>query len=280
MPNSFWYLSLVFISLIVFILVYIKSNHFRKDLAVYIFAAGLSFFGEVIVLILFQAYDYYPHFLKEHWSDNIVGALISQGFIIPIALMAIGAFQLREKWVILIIFVIILIEELFLRLGIYEHNWWLTWYTFGLLLFASYIMKWWRRKLNNPSIWMQFITIYMLFTIILHTITFFLSAVLKLSWYSMDLFESIYKDHTILKTMINIILTIPLTAIVLFSYKYVTLIALFIFTVIFNTVLIKLGILYVIDFKVVIVIAFIHLFIVFIVKRFNDYLFPGEKDFV
>ncbi|MEH7392961.1 hypothetical protein [Bacillus sp. JJ1474] len=232
------------------------------------------------MLILLNSYDYYPHVFKENWPDDIFGSLISQGVIIPTVLMSIAAFRLRTKWIILIISLIALIEELFLRLRIYEHNWWRTWYTIILLLLASYIMKWWRRKLNDPSLPIKYLTIYMLFNIILHPISFFMSLVLKLSWYSMGLFESMYKDHTILKMIIDITMAIPLTAIVLFSYKYLTLIALFIFMIIFDLVQIKMGLLHVIDYNAVIAFAFIKLFVISIVKRVNDYLFPMEKDYI
>ncbi|WP_156422754.1 hypothetical protein [Bacillus sp. FJAT-29937] len=280
LANSIWYFSLVFIGLIIFMFTYWNSNHFRKDLAVYFFAAGLSFIGEFVVLILLNSYHYYPHVFKEKWTDDIFGSLISQGVIIPIVLMAIAAFRLKTKWVILIISLIAFIEELFLRLHIYEHNWWKTWYTIVLLLLAAYIMKWWRRKLNDPSTLIKFLTIYMLFTIILHTKTFLLLTVFKLSWYSVGLFESVYKDHTILKIIIDITMAIPLTAIVLFSYKYLTLIGLLVFLIIFDFVQIKMGFLHVVDYNVVIGIAFIKLFTVFIVKRTKDYLFPMEKDYI
>ncbi|MEH7525891.1 hypothetical protein V7149_21870, partial [Bacillus sp. JJ1503] len=77
-----------------------------------------------------------------------------------------------------------------------------------------------------------------------------------------------------------ITMAIPLTAIVLFSYKYLTLIALFIFMIIFDLVQIKMGLLHVIDYNAVIAFAFIKLFVISIVKRVNDYLFPMEKDYI
>ena len=276
LANSFWYFSLVFISLFIFILIYKKSNHFRKDLAVYFFAAGLSFFGEFVVLILFDAYNYYPRVFTESWPDNVFGSLISQAIIIPTVLMAIAAFQIRTRGVLPIIFAIALIEELFLWLGIYKHNWWKTWYTIALLLLGTFIMKWWRRKLTNSSKTIQFLTIYMVFNTFFHIISYFMSTVFKLSWYSIGWFESIYKDHIILNILIGVSITIPMTAIVLFSYNYLTLSALFIFIIIIDSVLIKLGLMHVIDDKVVIAAPIIYLIVVSVVKRLNDYFF-SEK---
>ncbi|KAB2338125.1 hypothetical protein F7731_00700 [Cytobacillus depressus] len=279
MPNYIWYFSLVFISIIIFIFTLKSTKDIRKNLSVYFFAAGLSFFGEFIVFILLDSYTYNPEVFQGLWQNNIFGSIISQGIFIPTILMAILAFQLKTKWVLLIISIVALIEEAFLLLRIYEHHWWETWYTTALLLLGSFIMKWWKRRLNNRSTANQFITIFMLLNTIFHPVSYFLTTVYHLKWYTPGLFDSIYKDHIIFNTLLGIIISIPVTVIILFSYNYFTLIIFAIIKVLFDYLLINKGILHVVDFKLVIATTILMIIIISVVKRASDLLFQWRDDF-
>jgi hypothetical protein len=94
---------------------------------------------ETIIKIVFKAYMYYPKIIMNStYDDSLAGNLFSQ-FSVGSTALIIAVFQLNCFWYALFAGVYCLIEELFLAMGIFSHNWYHTWMTFASLL----IFFWW-----------------------------------------------------------------------------------------------------------------------------------------
>lgn len=276
MSNLLWFLGLVLISLW---LIYIthKKTDFRFNLAVYFFTMGLSFLMEYIVLILGDAYSYYPNFFSVHWYDNVFGSSISQAFFIPSVLMVIAAFRIPLKWIIFIIACIYGIEELFLWLGIYEHNWWKSWFTPVILFGAVFVIKWWRSKVEDPSFFFQFISVYMAITTIFQGISFGLTSIFGTHHYKIGWFESPYRDHVAFSVLIWLIYALLLSVVIIKYYRIKWLSLLFFADTAFHFIMIKLGILKVSSLWNPIFFSVILLLLLMLIRKLNNYMFPSCK---
>ncbi|WP_170006764.1 hypothetical protein [Bacillus fonticola] len=175
--------------------------------------AGLAYLFELFIFVVGHSYAYNPGVLPEPFYDSTLGAISSQGFAVPIAAVATGVFQLNWKWMVGIIAFFFGIEVLFLRLDLYEHRWWETWMTSISLFVAFPFCKWWMRKLcSSPSVWLQFISIY-LFQVSIHTTSmFFLMAVFHLFTFCPGWFSDPSRDAVALMASYS--------AVVLLAYTY------------------------------------------------------------
>ncbi|WP_035331601.1 hypothetical protein [Cytobacillus firmus] len=274
MSNLLWFLGLVLISIGLIYITY-KKTDFRLNLAVYFFTMGLSFLLEYIVLILGQAYTYYPNFFSIHWYDDVFGSSISQAFFIPSVLMAIAAFRIPFKWIIIIIASIYGIEELFLGLGIYEHNWWKSWFTPVILFAAVFVIKWWRNRVDAPSFFIQFITVYMAITTIFQGISFGLTAIVGSHYYKVGWFESPYQDHVAFSVLVWIIYALLLTVVIIKYYRFKWLSLLFFADFAFHIIMVKMGILVISSFWNPIFFSVILILLLILIRKLNNYMFPS-----
>ncbi|PAE22829.1 hypothetical protein [Bacillus sp. 7894-2] len=274
MSNLLWFLGLVLISMGLIYIAY-KKTDFRFNLAVYFFAMGLSFLMEYIVLILFDAYSYYPNFFSIHMYDDVFGSSISQAFFIPSVLMAIAAFRIRFKWIILIIACIYGIEELFLWLGIYEHNWWRSWFTPAILFASVFVIKWWRNKVEDPSFFIQFITVYMAITTIFQGVSFGLTAIAGSHQYKVGWFESPYQDHVAFSVLIWIIYALLLTVVITKYYRFRWLTLLFFADFAFHITMVRMDILEISSYWNLIFFSVILILLLLLIRKLNNYMFPS-----
>jgi hypothetical protein len=148
MQNRFWYLALIVIGSIMVAVVYWKSRN-RHTFTLLFGMSGICYIIETLLHTTLKAYEFFPRFMQDSYDDSLWGGIISDLFVLPPAAVLVGVFQLGWGWIVVISGIISAIEELFLKLGIYEQNWWKTWYTFigGILLF--FFAKWWYRQLNR-----------------------------------------------------------------------------------------------------------------------------------
>jgi hypothetical protein len=146
--NTIWYLLLGVITIIQMVIVLIKAQNRAHIISLFFFISGMTFSIEVIICCFLRAYDYYPMIIPHSpIDDNLAGNLFSQFSITTTALMVI-VFNLKYYWFFIITGIYWVIEELFLKLGIYSHNWYQTWITsLGLpILFALW------KRLSKSSI--------------------------------------------------------------------------------------------------------------------------------
>lgn len=270
--NLLWFLALALISVLIIYITY-KKTEFHHNLAVYFLTMGLAFLMEYIVLILGDAYSYYPRFFTVQWYDDVFGSSISQAFFIPSVLMATAAFRVPIKWVVLIIGAIFGIEEFFLWLGIYEHNWWKSWYTTIILFVSVFVIKWWRHRVERPNFFIRFVTIYMAITTIFQGVTFYLTSIMKTHFYTVGWFESPYQDHIVFNVLIWLIYALLLTLIIMKFYRFIWLAFLFFADVLFHHMLIKMNILHVNTFWHPLYFSVMLIFLLMLIKKLYTYMF-------
>lgn len=135
---TIWYVLLGIITVFELIIVILKAKNRRQVVAFYLIILGIVLSYETIILIFMKAYTYYPMLLKDPpfpFDAVLAGNLFSQ-FSVSATALWITIFNLEFHWFVIFAVIYSMIEELFLALGIYSHNWYQTWMTFvGLLLY-------------------------------------------------------------------------------------------------------------------------------------------------
>jgi hypothetical protein len=141
--NTIWYVLLGILTVIELIFVLVKVNNRRLTLAFYITLAGITLNFETIILIFLRAYAYYPMILHKHsdpFNDVLAGNLFSQ-FSVSATVLLVTVLNLKYYWYIMFAVIYGIIEESFLALGVYSHNWYQTWMTMVSLLIFFWIAK-------------------------------------------------------------------------------------------------------------------------------------------
>jgi hypothetical protein len=200
-PNYIPYLSLVFISFVLFILSWRKAND-KALVPFYFCMVGMVYLFEYVTLVLFKGYVYFPRVFGDNYFDNVLGANISNGFIIPSATIFIAAFDLGFWWIALIAAVFMGIEELFLQLGIYRHFWYKTIYT-GLSLPVLFHMgkRIWRIIRFRADKFKSFTVLYFGNISLQGTFMFYLVAIFHLFFFRVNWFDDPSRGHIAFVTL-------------------------------------------------------------------------------
>ncbi len=129
--NTIWYILLGILTLIQLIFVMVKAKRRRLTFAIYLTTVGITLYFETIILIFFESYAYYPMIIQKHsdpFNDVLAGNLFSQ-FSVSATALLVSILNLKYYWYFIFGFIYGIIEELFIALGIYSHNWYRTWMT-------------------------------------------------------------------------------------------------------------------------------------------------------
>ncbi|HYF82504.1 MAG TPA: hypothetical protein VEB00_05705 [Clostridia bacterium] len=173
MSSLFWYICLTVIGVgIAAFAIYTKRHAFKiSTLAVfYLFTASVTWIGEFTVLGIFDSYAYKPGISTDPWAENLVGHLFLNVSMFPAAALLMVTYSLGYLGVSLITAAFILIEYLFVKLGIYEHHWW-KYYMSGIntVVFLVIVTKWFAKikhaQYNIPRLF----TFYFVGFLIIHT---------------------------------------------------------------------------------------------------------------
>ncbi|MFP7300061.1 hypothetical protein [Neobacillus niacini] len=148
--NSYWYLGLGILSILLLIYVCIKTRSSR-NLLLFVTMVGLGYIIEAVIYNFAHSYHYYPKLIKhDSFYDSNMGAIASNALTLPAIATHIAA--LRKNWttIFLLIGLIAGIEWTFLKLNIYSHNWWKIGFTsLGLLVYFP-LAKVFHQLLSNP----------------------------------------------------------------------------------------------------------------------------------
>lgn len=139
-----------------------KNKNRKKLFVLLVSNMGFAYLFEYIVFNLFKAYKYKPRALQNKSLDNIFGAVLSQAIFIPFTAVYLTVSKSGWSAKMFGSFYFSLVENLFLQLGLYKHNWWKTEYT---LIFVPFYFKWsdlWNKHIvkNNPIV--QFISFFLM----------------------------------------------------------------------------------------------------------------------
>lgn len=220
MPNYIWYLALAVISSLLLIYTLWKARN-RRILVLYFFAVGVTYLFEYLILVLFESYTYFPMLLKNRYFDNILGAVVSDAFSVPMSCVFIGVFQLRLRGILFFSSSFVGIQAFFEYLKIYKDNWWTLYYTWPLLIVAFYISKVWYLKLNQPiSQFLRFCNVFLCSISISASTVFVLVAFFNTYFYRVTWFQDLTRGHVAFATFYLIVISITLTTLIILNIRW------------------------------------------------------------
>lgn len=152
--NKYPFIILGVIHIIMLVLAIYKSRDKKNHTILLLNYAGFAYIFEYIIVALLDGYVYRPKFLKNNKLDNIFGAIWSQVFYVPVTALFITVYKLNWKIKLIFSLYFVLIEKLFIFLGVYKNKWWRTRYTFITIIISFFINDKWYEQLNkkNPLI--------------------------------------------------------------------------------------------------------------------------------
>ena len=141
--NTIWYILLAVIALLELIFVMFKTKRRRLTFAFFLIILGITLSLETIILIFLKSYKYYPMIIKTSpnpFDDILAGNLFSQ-FSVSVSVLLVVVLNLKYYWYFIFAGIYGIIEESFLALGIYSHNWYRTWMTVIMFPLAIWMTK-------------------------------------------------------------------------------------------------------------------------------------------
>lgn len=161
MPSSFWsntiwYVLLAVTSVVTMVFAVRKSRNRKYTIAFTLAILGFTYLLESVLAISLHSYTYYPGIVDDLFQDAVLGNMFSQ-ISISCTTILILEYNLSYKWYFLISFIYYLIENLFVKLGIYMHFWYRSIYTFIGLILLFWFVKTCYNKLIASS---EYITHY------------------------------------------------------------------------------------------------------------------------
>ncbi len=172
MPNIFWYCVLGLIGLSVTGLTIYKKRDKHRGVIFLVFffvSTSITWIGEFVVLGLFNSYAYITGIFTSPWAQNLLGHLILNSTFYPGTAILVAVYALGIGWISLITIFYLLMEYLFLKLGIYEHHWWKSYMTVICIFVYQLVTKSWFEKMHDmKSGFLRFITFYLVGFVLLH----------------------------------------------------------------------------------------------------------------
>ena len=194
--NTLWYILLLITSIFSIILTLYKTNNLKFTIAFLFSVIGFTFVLEAILTIGLNAYTYHPKIVSDRFLDAVFGNYFSQISISSTALL-ITIFNLSYIWYFVFAFIYYLIEELFVKLGIFEHFWYKSIYTLiGFIPFFWFVKKWYQGAKDSVNYYVNYISLFLsVFTI--NSFTIILSQrLLGIQIFKGNFFTEMSKDHT------------------------------------------------------------------------------------
>ena len=194
--NTIWFILLFVSSIIACVVILHKANNIKFAIAFLFSIIGFTFILEAILVIGFNAYTYHPKIVSDKYLDAVFGNYFSQISIASTALL-IAVYNLPYIWYLIFSCIYFLIEELFVKLSIFEHFWYKSVYTlFGFIPFFWFINKWYAKAKNSTDRITNYISLFLsIFAI--NSLTIILSQrLLGIQIFKGKIFPEWSKDHT------------------------------------------------------------------------------------
>jgi hypothetical protein len=139
--NTIWFLILGLITVVQLFVLLKKTKNRKQVIAFFFIISGFTFCIEAAICCFLKAYSYYPMLIPQSSiDDKLAGNLFSQYSLTATALF-FPVFKLNYYWFLILGGMYGIIEELFLKLGIYEHHWYRTWLTVIGLTFLFWLFN-------------------------------------------------------------------------------------------------------------------------------------------
>ncbi|KIL39842.1 membrane protein [Gordoniibacillus kamchatkensis] len=199
--NTIWYLVLDAVTILEMTFILVRTKRRKFAFAFYLTLCGMEvLFFETVVFLLTRAYDYAPKIIQtQPFDDNLLGKVFSQLSVSATALL-VAVFRLKFFWILTLSVIYALIENLFLALGVYSHNWYRTWMTpIALIAFFWGAKTYYAALLKGPKPFAHYLNIFTgLFPMFVLTILW----VFSLSGYQ-NYIASAFPDPVIYRILIS-----------------------------------------------------------------------------
>ena len=210
MKNFFWYIGLAVIGVIIICFVLYKKKNILNVCSFFLSAISLAYICEVVILFVFDAYQYRPNLFTNPVAEDIVGHLICNGLFWGGFILLVSVFSLRYYWILTISGFFMFIEFLFLRLDIYSQNWWKTYMTgIAVVIYMTISKKWFYKIFNQHSKLLRNLTFYLILWLILIGPSLVL-LILGRQHYGIGLFDNYYLDNIYLSVPYHMVLSLIL----------------------------------------------------------------------
>lgn len=158
--HKYPYIILGSIHILLLVYSFYKSKDRKKHIVLLLNYAGFAYIFDYIVVALSDGYVYKPNFLRQKKLDKIIGAIWSQFFYVPVSALFISVMGYGWKIKLLFSLYFVLIERLFIFLGIYKNKWWRTQYTFIGIFISFFINDKWNEQLSKKNPFILYISFF------------------------------------------------------------------------------------------------------------------------
>ncbi|TGE31401.1 hypothetical protein [Desulfosporosinus sp. Sb-LF] len=247
MANIYWYCLIAIIGLGIAAFTIYKKRDIAKlstFFVFFLFSTCVTWIGEFTVLGLFNSYAYKTGIFTSPWAQNLLGHLILNSTFYPGTAILVAAYSLGYGWISLITVIYLLVEYLFMKLGIYEHHWWKYYMTGLCILIYQVFSKIWFKKMNElqPRSWLRISTFYFVGFVILH---YPIPIILLLGkqYYNVNWVQDMYLSSTMFIFAYQLVEALFLVFFVCYLKKWFWKLVPFIIAFVGQSILVKLNIL-------------------------------------
>jgi hypothetical protein len=245
----------------------------KKLWVLYFSVGGFTYLLEFFVLVVFNGYAYFPRILKNVYFDNIMGAVFSDAFTIPMTTSFAAGLKLNFVKRVLLAAAIVAIEIVFLNIKIYEHYWWNLAFTFiGAVVVYSYSQKWLSIIHGQTSRIINYINLFFFNIFIQNSMAFVLAGVLNLFFYNVPWFGNQTRGHIAFSTTYILFMASIFSALVVFRLSWFWTVLALVLPSIIDVVLFKMNILHIFDNWSLMNFFFIRVLILIILYLYNKHL--------
>lgn len=201
MPSSFWsntiwYILLAVSSIITLVFTLIKSKNRKFTIAYTLAALGFVYMIEAVLVVIFNAYDYYPKIVNDMFQDTVLGNIFSQVSIASTSAFAI-VYNLSYGWYVLFAFIYYLIDIFFVKLRIYEHYWYKSIYTFiGFIPLFILIKKYYIKFINSSKYIFNYIILYLCVFAVSGNLIILPFKLMSIQIFNIHFFDNFSRNHT------------------------------------------------------------------------------------
>jgi hypothetical protein len=160
--NTIWYVALAATSAAALIIIFLKTSESRKTFAFFFAVLGLTYCFEVALVLLFNAYTYYPMIYPDDpFFDAVLGNIFSQVSVSSSAVL-LCVLGLSNWWLAGFSGAYYLIDVFFIRLGLYEHFWYRSVFSLvGFFIYGQAVRYWYNRIFSVHSKYLYCLTLFL-----------------------------------------------------------------------------------------------------------------------
>lgn len=241
MPHFIPYLLLLIFSILIMVYLLVRTRSYYTIILL-LSLSGMIYLFEYVILVLFDAYHYKPMVLSNPFVDSTIGALISNLFIVPTIATTFVLLRLHKLWSIVFALFFTGIEWLFLRLGVFEHNWWRLPYTTVSILILLGIAWLLNKKAVQGNTVIRYIILFMFSFWLIDNLTFNL-LLAGVRHYVLGVFEDPARDDSVLHVPYSLLKALLITSAIYWTRKIYWLIGAVILILASTICLIRLNVL-------------------------------------